>query len=346
MRNVIKVSGLLLVIGLFLIACQPAAAPEPAPAEEPAEEEAMEEAPAEEAPAVKEAKDMKVIYVGVDSVSPYQKVNMAGIESKAAELGITDVKYLNPPENTDLERQLELMDAAILEKPDMILLVPVDSAAIGPAVQKAMDAGIAVVTIGIESVSVPPDAHVATDSVNTSYAAGETMCEALDGKGKVLMVLGNPIHAPTELRAKGFKNAIAEKCPDVEIVGEQVANWSPDEAQTVVINTVTAVPDLAGIYAENDTMGQGVVAALEQLNRMDIKAVTYDCMQVMVEAARDGKIYADACQMPFYEGEVALETGIKVVQGEEVPAFVDAGTFIVKQDNAEQFLKDFEGMLP
>ena len=57
------------------------------------------------------------------------------------------------------------MDATILEKPDIILLVPVDSAAIGPSVQKALDAGIVVVTVGIESVAVKPNAHVATDSV-------------------------------------------------------------------------------------------------------------------------------------------------------------------------------------
>ena len=96
-----------------------------------------------------------------------------------------------------------------------------------------------------------------------------------------------------------------------------------------MINTITAHDDLAGVYTENDTMGQGAMAALEQLGRSDIKLVTFDCMQVMVEAVRDGKSYADACQMPFYEGEVALETAIKILQGEEVPYFVDAGTFLV-----------------
>jgi ribose transport system substrate-binding protein len=289
---------------------------------------------------------LKVIYVGVDTVSPYQKVNQEGIADEATTLGISDVSYVNPPTNQDLEAQLQLMDAAILEEPDIILLVPVDSAAIGTAVQKAQEAGIVVVTIGIESVSIPGDAHVATDSVNTSYEAGKAMCEALGGEGKILIVLGNPIHAPTQLREEGFVDAIDEICPDVEIVGEQVANWAPEEAQTVVINTITAHPDLAGVYCENDTMGQGALAALEQLDRMDIKLVTYDCMQVMVEAVRDGKVYADACQMPFYEGQVALQTAISILKGEEVPYFVDAGTFVVKEDNAAQFLVDFAGMLP
>ena len=58
------------------------------------------------------------------------------------------------------------------------------------------------------------------------------MCDVLGGKGKILIVLGNPIHAPTQLRLDEFKNAVAEKCPDLEIVGEQVANWKPEEAQT------------------------------------------------------------------------------------------------------------------
>ena len=108
----------------------------------------------EAAPALDVTK-LKVAYVGISTVSPYQKTNQAGIAAKAEELGITDVKYVNPPNDNDLETQLQLMDAAILEKPDIILLVPVDSAAIGEAVQAAQDAGIVVITIGIESVAVP-----------------------------------------------------------------------------------------------------------------------------------------------------------------------------------------------
>jgi ribose transport system substrate-binding protein len=358
MRKIYALFSVLLILGMLLTACdtQTVEAPpeEPKEAEEAEAEEAeAEEAEAEEAEEEEAAAEeefdvasLKVYYVGVDTVSPYQMVNQAGIADKAEELGITDITYSNPPTNQDLEAQLQLMDAAILDEPDIILLVPVDSAGIGQAVQQAMDAGIAVVTIGIESVSVPPHAHVATDSINTSYEAGKAMCDAIDGDGKILIVLGNPIHAPTELRKVGFKNAIEENCPDVEIVGEQVANWTPEEAQTVVINTITAHPDLEGVYTENDTMGQGALAALEQLDRLDVMLVTYDCMQVMVEAVRDGKSYADACQMPFYEGQVALETGISIAKGEEVPEFVDAGTFVVKQENAEQFLVDFEGMLP
>lgn len=335
MRKLFVLFSVLMIAGLLLVAC----APKEAVVEEPVVEEPVVEEP------VVEEEPLKIIYVGVDTVSPYQMVNQQGIAAKAEELGI-DVTYMNPASNSDLESQLQLMDAAMLEEPDIILLVPVDSAGIGEAVQAAQDAGIVVITIGIESVSVPADAHVATDSVATSYQAGLAMCEALGNTGKVLMVLGNPIHAPTQLRADGFKAALAETCPDVEIVGEQVANWSPEEAQTVVINTITANPDLAGVYCENDTMGQGAMAALEQLGNTDVKLVTFDCMQVMVEAVRDGRAYADACQMPFYEGQVAVETGIAILNGETVDYFVDAGTFVVKQDNAAQFLIDYEGMLP
>jgi ribose transport system substrate-binding protein len=222
----------------------------------------------------------------------------------------------------------------------------VDSAAIGPEVQKAKDAGIKVVAIGINSIQVPPDVFVATDSVNTSYKAGETMCTAIGDKGKILIVLGNPIHDATQLRQQGFLKAITEKCPNVEIVGTQVANWKPEEAQTVVINTLNAQPDLAGVYTENDTMGQGAMAALQQLNNTTVKLVTYDCMQVMVEAVRDGKSYADICQMPFYEGQKAVDAAVSLLKGETVAPVIDAGTFIVLKDNAPQFLIDFKGMLP
>jgi ribose transport system substrate-binding protein len=343
MSKLPRVLCLVLALGLVLSACQTAT---PAPVE-PAVTEAL--AVATEAPAAAPAFDVtevKLIYVGVSAVAPYQKTNKAGIADAAATLGITDIKYVDPPNDNDLEVQIQLMDAAILEKPDAILLVPVDSAAIGPSVQKAQDAGIKVVAIGINSVQVPPDAFVATDSVNTSYKAGETMCTALGGKGKILVVLGNPIHAPTQLREEGFMNALKEKCPDVEVVGRQVANWKPEEAQTVVINTLNAHPDLAGVYTENDTMGHGAMAALQQLNNTTVKLVTYDCMQVMVEAVRDGNSYADVCQMPFYEGQKAVEAAVSLIKGDAVDAVIDAGTFVVLKENAAQFLIDFAGMLP
>jgi ribose transport system substrate-binding protein len=340
MRKLSVVLGIILLCGMLLTACQ-TKTPEVVATEPPVGET---EAPVEE-PAFDITK-VKLVYIGVSAVAPYQKTNKAGIADQAAKLGITDITYQDPATDNDLETQIALMDAAILAKPDAILLVPVDSAAIGPSVQKAKDAGIYVVAIGIDSVQVPPDAFVATDSVNTSYTAGETMCDVLGGTGKVLVVLGNPIHAPTQLREEGFNNALAEKCPNVEIVGRQVANWKPEEAQTAVINALNANPDLAGVYTENDTMGQGAMAALQQLNNTTVKLVTYDCMQVMVEAVRDGNSYADVCQMPFYEGQKAVDAAVALIKGETVERVIDAGTFVVLKENAAQFLIDFAGMLP
>lgn len=352
MRKLSVVVSLILALSMMLSACQAAT---PAPTQEPTQAPATAmpgvttvpptTVPPTVAPAFDPTK-LKLIYVGVSAVAPYQKTNQAGIASEAAKLGITNVKYVNPPNDNDLDVQIQLMDAAILEKPDAILLVPVDSAAIGPEVQKAKDAGIKVIAIGINSIQVPPDVFVATDSVNTSYKAGETMCNAIGGIGNILVVLGNPIHAPTQLRQQGFLKAITEKCPNVTIVGTQVANWKPEEAQTIVINTLNAQPDLAGIYTENDTMGQGAMAALQQLNNKTVKLVTYDCMQVMVEAVRDGNSYADICQMPFYEGQKAVDAAVSLLKGETVAPVIDAGTFVVLKDNALQFLIDFKGMLP
>lgn len=342
MRKLSVVLGIVMIAGMLLAACQPAA---PAATEAPASTTSPETVAPTVAPTFDVTK-VKLIYVGVSAVAPYQKTNKAGIADEAAKLGITDVTYQDPPEDNNLDIQIQLMDAAILAKPDAILLVPVDSAAIGPEVQKAKDAGIKVVAIGINSIQVPPDAFVATDSVNTSYKAGETMCTALNGTGKILVVLGNPVHAPTQLREQGFNQAIADKCPNVQIVGRQVANWKPEEAQTAVINALNANPDLAGVYTENDTMGQGAMAALQQLGNTTVKLVTYDCMQVMVEAVRDGNSYADVCQMPFYEGQKAVDAAVSLIKGETVDAVIDAGTFVVLKDNAAQFLVDFAGMLP
>jgi ribose transport system substrate-binding protein len=353
MRKLSVVVSLILALSMLLSACQAATTPAPTqvpPAAPTTEMPGVTSVPPTTVPPTVapafDATKLKLIYVGVSAVAPYQKTNQAGIASEAAKLGITNVKYVNPPNDNDLDVQIQLMDAAILEKPDAILLVPVDSAAIGPEVKKAQDAGIKVIAIGINSIQVPPDVFVATDSVNTSYKAGETMCNAIGGKGNILIVLGNPIHAPTQLREQGFLKAITEKCPGVIIVGTQVANWKPEEAQTVVINTLNAQPDLAGIYTENDTMGQGAMAALQQLNNTTVKLVTYDCMQVMVEAVRDGKSYADICQMPFYEGQKAVDAAVSLLKGETVAPVIDAGTFVVLKENAPQFLIDFKGMLP
>jgi ribose transport system substrate-binding protein len=346
MRKFFVLFSVLMIAGMLLVACKPAATTTTTTTEETTTEETTTETTTTAGNSNLDVTALKIIYVGVDTVSPYQMVNQQGIADEAQKLGITDVEYMNPTSNSDLDSQLALMDAAILEQPDIILLVPVDSAGIGTAVQKAQDAGIVVVTIGIESISIKANAHVATDSVATSYQAGLAMCEAVNDEGNILVVLGNPIHNPTQLREEGFRQAVMDNCPNVTIASEQTANWSPEVAQTVVINTLTAIPDLKGVYCENDTMGQGALAALEQLDRPDIKLVTFDCMQVMVEAVRDGKSYADACQMPFYEGQKAVDTGISILKGEDVPYFVDAGTFVVKQDNAAQFLIDYAGMLP
>lgn len=146
------------------------------------------------------------------------------------------------------------------------------------------------------------------------------MIKALDGKGKVAILLGAAGNNVTTERTKGFKDQIKAKAPGIQVTFEQTGEFAREKGQQVTEQLVQSHPDIDAIYAENDEMALGAVTALKGAGKKpgDVKIVSVDGTRAAVQGIVDGWIHAVVESNPRF-GPLAFQTLQKFLDGGEIP---------------------------
>lgn len=173
--------------------------------------------------------------------------------------------------DSDPQKQNNDIDSLIAQGVDAIVTVPEDSAGICTAAQKAKDAGVPFYTIDRSPAGCAINMTVLSDNRLAGKQAGEVMVDELtkrygEPKGKVLEITGNLSQNVGQLRRDGFHDAV-DQYPNIEVI-QRVGDWDAAKGQQIVIDVLTANPDLDGIYMHSDNVyGPGTKAALDQLGK-------------------------------------------------------------------------------
>jgi ribose transport system substrate-binding protein len=174
-------------------------------------------------------------------------------------------------------------------------------------------------------------------------------CELLAGKygstaaettGKVYILLGiDSIFS--HRRTGGFKAGLEKNCPNVEVVGEQTANWLRQDGQAVAAAAWQADPDIDVFYGNSDEMAIGAALAGEQLGKVineDFFAVGIDGNQPTLDLLGEGKFSATLGVDPVNMGKTVVDTMEKVLAGEEVPEITLTPSVVVTPENLDAYL--------
>jgi ribose transport system substrate-binding protein len=167
--------------------------------------------------------------------------------------------------------QADQIETLIQGKPDVLVVLPFEGAALTPVAQKATDAGIPVINVDRE-FSTPGSYRtwIGGDNYGIGYQAGNYFADELNCKGNVVEIQGIAGISVTELRTKGFTDAIDQRCKGgIKVVARQPADFLPDKGLTVMENVLEAEDQIDGVYTHDDDMAEGVVAAIENANRQD-----------------------------------------------------------------------------
>jgi len=219
----------------------------------------------------------------------------------------------------DLGKQSAQIEDFITRRVDAIVVAPVDSRGIGPAIRKANEAKIPVFTSDIASQEGDVVCHIASDNVAGGRLAGEFMAAALGGKGTVA-VIGQPTVTSVLDRVQGFREAVA-KFPGMSIVSEVNGEGVRDKAMQAASDVLQAHPDLDGIFGINDDSALGTLDAVKQFRRGKVVIVGYDATPPAVDAIKKGTaLKADVIQYPDKIGENTVERIHDFLSGKTVPA--------------------------
>jgi ribose transport system substrate-binding protein len=229
----------------------------------------------------------------------------------------------------DPAREATNIEDLIQRGVDAILINPTDADAIVPSIQKANAAGIPVFTIDRGAAGGEVISHIASDNVAGGRLAGEFLCDALGGSGKVVELEGIAGTSAARDRGEGFNAYLSESCPGVEVIARQTANFNRAEGLSVFENILQAEGEINGVFAHNDEMILGAIEAAKAAGRDGITFVGFDAVDDAVAAVSAGDLAATVAQQPAVMGELGLATAVAHLDGGSVEAFIPVDLALV-----------------
>ncbi|MEH7076623.1 substrate-binding domain-containing protein [Neobacillus drentensis] len=282
------------------------------------------------------AKDNGKLKVGLSMNTlnnPFFVAVKEGAEAQAKEdkvdLVITDAQ-------NDPGKQLSDVENLLQQNIDVLIIDPTDSDAIVQAVKKANDSDIPVFTIDRSSNGGEVITHIGFDALKSGNIAGTYLKDALGGKGNIVEIQGILGTNVGQLRSKGF-NEIIDANPGFKVVARQAANFDRGEAMKVMEDILQANPKIDGVYAANDEMALGALAAIEAAGRLDeITLIGCDAIDPSIEAIKAGKLEATIAEPPFFLGKEAVTTALKISKKETVEKEVILDSTLVTKENVNE----------
>lgn len=237
-----------------------------------------------------------------------------------AKLDGADVVWLSADGYDNIEAQNSQMENLITLKVDAILLAATSFNGTAPAVERAIAAGIPVLTHVTSSNSSKLAATVLADNTSIGRKQGEYLCKALGGRGTIAMLNGPAAADWSSDRVRGFKAELAAACPNVTVVTEKFGIPDRADAQRLASDILAAFPQLNGFFTVADGMGLGVTDAGKSVSRSGrLLITTASFSRETLPYVRSGAISVNVDESPVVTGRVVVNRAVALLNGEPIP---------------------------
>lgn len=245
----------------------------------------------------------------------------AAADSAGLELVVMDAQ-------NDASKQLANIENMIQQKVSVIIVNPVDSKAIVPAIEAANKANIPVITVDRGAAGGKVMCAIASDNVAGGKMAGKYIIDKLGGKGKVVELEGIPGTSAANDRGKGF-NEVIKAATGISVVAKQPADFDRAKGMKVMENILQANPEINAVFAHNDEMALGALEAIKASGRKNIMVVGFDATNDAVKAVNEGSLAATVAQKPKDMGKISVDTAKKIIAKEQVPETLPVGLELI-----------------
>ncbi|WP_312642192.1 ABC transporter substrate-binding protein [Hydrogenoanaerobacterium sp.] len=280
-------------------------------------------------------KELTITLITMDSMDEHWLKVKKGAEDAAAELGNIKLNFDAPQTKVDATVQAQLVENAITNKSDAIMLAPLDKEALKPAVEKAKEAGIPVILIDSAVNTESYDAFFSTNNAAAAELAADKLAELVGKKGQIAIINAQAGSATTMTREKAFTDKIAKDYPDMQVVGIQYSDGDKQKALNYTTDFMTKFPDIVGFYATNEGATVGCANAVDQAGKSDsIQIVGFDFSDDTKALIEKGAVKASMVQNPYVMGNEGLKAAAKLAKGETIePKDVDTGVTVATKEN-------------
>src|SRR5258707_15294301 len=274
-----------------------------------------------------------------DTTSAFWQIVLAGARKSGQDLSVS-VPELGAQSESDINGRISILENAVSGNRAAIVIAATQFGAFGQPIDEAAKK---VKVIGIDSAadSKAFTSFLTTDNVQGGRVAADGLGEAIKAKygkaeGDVALITSIPGVGSLDQRAKGFKEEIAAKYPNLKLVADKVADGMPTTGLNIMTDLITANPDLRGVFASNLTMAQGAGQSIAENKVSDkIMLIGFDSDDKLVGFLKDGTIAALVVQDPYRMGYDGVKTALAASKGEKVPAKLDTRANLITKENMD-----------
>lgn len=331
--------ALLMVSAFVLSACAAPAAPaeSAAPAEKPAAEAPAAEAPAAEAPAAEAPAKFKIGILAPAVTHGWVAAVAYNAEQRCIELG-DEVEY-KLYTSSNAEEMTAQLDDLLTWGAQAVVAFPQWEGMEVP-IQAAVDKGVTVVNFDI-AINANGVYRVSGDNEDMGIQGAKYIVEKIGTTGTVVMLEVPTSGSVSELRKKGFVDTLAQIAPDMEVL-TYATKFTREDGLKDFADILTSVAKIDAVYSMDDETSVGVLQAIKEANRTDIKVVTggggmQEYFKMMPE---NQDIWIESATYSPAMVRDAVDMALAILKGEKVDPVKIIPTTIVDRTNASEFLDE------
>lgn len=279
----------------------------------------------------------RVAYIARAQADSFAAWLANAIKDEAVKYDNITVDIFDGQASDDVENGL--IENAIVNKYDAIIVQPNNGEAQRPYVEKIVQAGIIAITTNARISGIEGASSVDADPSLQAKVNADLALELVPQDAKVVVLLGPPGNFHADARWEAWQDNFLNKRADVEIVGKEIANWNKDEAMNYMETWVQANDKIDAIISMNDNMAAGALEVVKDNDKFnDIQAYGVDGTAEAALLIQEGRLTSTSLQSAYSLAESILATTDKLLKGEESQVDIDIDCPLITKENVQEVI--------
>ena len=282
------------------------------------------------APMVVSAQSVDIPIVSKGFQHQFWQAVKLGAEQAAKEFKVT-ITFEGPENETMVDKQIDMLTAALAKKPQALGFAALDSKAAIPLLKKAQAAKIPVIAFDSGVDSDIPLTTCTTDNLAAAGLAADKMAALIGDEGEVAVVVHDQTSRTGIDRRDGFLAGI-KKHGKITVVDVQYGGGDQLKSTEITKAILQAHPNLKGVFGANEGSAIGVLNGVKEMKKK-VVVIGYDSGKQQKAAITSGEMAGAITQNPIGIGACTVDSAVKALKGESLPKITDTGFYYYDKTN-------------
>ncbi len=284
---------------------------------------------------------IRVAYIARAQTDSYAAWLVDALKAEMAKYPDMALDVFDGQENDDVQNGL--IENAIINNYDVIIVQPNNGEAQRPYVEKIVDAGIIAITTNARISGIEGASSVDADPYLQAKVQADAAVSQIPQNANVVVLVGPPGNFHSDERRISWEEEFFKKRPDVKIVGEQIANWNKDEALNFMEAWVQANDRIDAVISMNDNMAAGAIEVTKSNPKFDNMLVYgVDGTAEAVLLIDEGKMTSTTMQSAYDLSEKIADTAHKLATGAAKQIDTDIGNPNITKESVGPYLQMYK----